>query len=265
MAAAGKAVAKVAEAGLPAELMTQMEQDAGRGISDNPNDVGLPFISVLNDLSPQVKKRDEAYIDGAEVGMMFNSITKELYPLGVEFLPVFYESCHVEWVPRDSGGGFVGKHPYDTPLLGAAQPNPAGKGAPRLPNGNDLVETRYWYGFYRPIVAEGEPVPTWEQGVIAYSSTGLKVSREWVGMTKRNVIPGSDGKIAPLFARIYNAVGKLFKNASGEWFLVQPSVGRWVTGEEYAVARRFAEQAEQGAVKVSQPDEGAGNAGETVL
>ena len=257
-ASAGTALATTAEAGLPAELMGMMQEDAGKGISDNPNDVGIPFIAVLQDMSPQVKKRDEAYIDGAEVGMLFNTVTKELYPHGVQFLPVYYESCHVEWVPRDAGGGFKGKHPFDTPLVRDARPNPEGKGAPRLPNGNDLVETRYWYGFFRPLDAEGNPVAgtRWEPGVIAFSSTGLKRSREWVGMTKRFLIPGTEA-VAPLFSHIYVVTTKLEKKNNNEWFLPSIVAGRWVTGDEYNIAKTFHEQAASGAVNVSQPD-GAG-------
>lgn len=263
---AGTELAKTAEAGLPAELMGMMEQDAGRGISDNPNDVGIPFISTLQDLSPQVKKRDEKYIEGAEVGMLFNSVTSELYPHGVEFIPVYYESCHVEWIPRDSGGGFVGKHPWDTPLLGHVQPNPAGKGPPRLPSGNDLVETRYWYGFFRPLDAEGNTLggTRWEPGVFAFSSTGLKRSREWVGQTKRHLIPGTE-KVAPLFSHVYTVVPALEKNASGEWFLPRATSGRWVTGDEYNAARTYAEQAEAGAIKVANPEGDGAPADETVL
>lgn len=254
------------EAGLPAELMGMMEQDAGRGLSDNPNDVGIPYIAVLADLSPQVKKRDEKYIEGAEVGTLWNTVTKELYPLGIEFIPAFYESCHVEWVPRDAGGGFRGKHPYDTPLLGQAQPNSTGKGALRLANGNDLVETRYWYGFFRPIVAEGERPAVWDVAVISLSSTGLRVSREWVGMTKRVYLPGTEKK-APLFSSVYSITTKLYNNPSGDWFLPEPKRLRWVTGEEYTNAKILADQIEAGAIKVSQP-ESAGddrNGDETVL
>ena len=251
----GTELAPAAEAGLPAEMMAMMQEDAGKGISENPNDVGIPFISVLADLSPQVKKRDEKYVEGAEVGMMINSVTQELYPHGVEFLPVYYESCHVEWVPRAAGGGFKGKHPFDTPLVGQARPNPEGKGPPRLPNGNDLVETRYWYGFFRPIDEKGEVVAPgrWEPGVFAFSSTGLKRSREWVGMTKRFVIPGTES-VAPLFSHVYTVTTSLEKNASGEWFLPKPTPGRWVTGQEYGIAKTYHEQAAAGAVNVSQPE-----------
>lgn len=252
----GKDVALSTEVGLPAELMGSMEEDAGRGISDNPNDVGIPFIAVLQDMSPQVKTRDEKYIEGAQVGMLFNTETRELYPHGVAFLPVHYESCQVEWVPRDSGGGFVAKHPYDTPLLQAAAPNPAGKGPPRLASGNDLVETRYWYGFFRPLLEAGgiDESRPFEPAVLAFSSTGLKVSRGWVGQTKRNVLPGSD-KIAPIFSRIYLVTTGIVKKNNNEWFLPVVEMGRWVTAEEYGVARRYAEQAEAGAIRVAQPEQ----------
>jgi hypothetical protein len=262
----GTELAVNAEAGLPAELMGMMEADAGKGISENPNDVGIPFIAVLQDLSPQVKKRDEKYVEGAEVGMLINSVTSELYPFGVEFLPVYYESCHVEWVPRDAGGGYKGKHPFDTPLLRDARPNPEGKGAPRLPNGNDLVETRYWYGFYRPLAEDGKTQAgtRWEPGVIAFSSTGLKRSREWVGLTKKFLIPGTES-VAPLFSHVYVVTTKVEKKNNNEWFLPAIAAGRWVTGDEYSIAKTFHEQAATGAVNVSAPDGGETDLAEDVV
>ena len=67
-------VAKKETAGLPAEVM--FEEDAGKGLGDiGQEDLALPFLKVLVQSSPQVNKRDGKYVEGAEPGMIFNSVT----------------------------------------------------------------------------------------------------------------------------------------------------------------------------------------------
>ena len=42
-------------------------------------DLALPFLKILGQLSPEVNKRDGKYVEGAEPGMIFNSVTGELF------------------------------------------------------------------------------------------------------------------------------------------------------------------------------------------
>ena len=53
---------------LPAALADMMEKDAGKGVSTAQEDNLVPLIYVLQANSPQVNKRDERYIEGAEPG-----------------------------------------------------------------------------------------------------------------------------------------------------------------------------------------------------
>jgi hypothetical protein len=137
-------------AGLPAELMEDMLADAGMGVSTDPNEVGIPFLYILQDLSPQVKKRDEQYVEGAEVGDIYNNVTREVIPAktGIDWIEVGFEAAMVEWKPNR--GGFVAKHPHLTPLRKQIRMVQDGdKMIPQLPSGNTLTETKYHYGMYR--------------------------------------------------------------------------------------------------------------------
>ena len=56
------------------------EDDANQGLSNlGHEDLALQFLKVLGQLSPEVNKRDGKYVQGAEAGMIFNTVTKELY------------------------------------------------------------------------------------------------------------------------------------------------------------------------------------------
>jgi hypothetical protein len=73
----------------------------------------LPFINVLQSKSPQV---EEKTVKGAEPGMFFNTVTNELYEELI-FIPASREHVMLEFVPRDNGGGFRGKHAYDSDFV----------------------------------------------------------------------------------------------------------------------------------------------------
>lgn len=258
----GTAVA-VAEANLPpAEIAEFLDQEAGRGLSTNANDVGIPYISILQDLSPQVKARDEAYIEGAEVGMIFHTQTKELIPgdEGFLFIPCFFKSAMVEWVPRKSGGGWVAEHPADTPLIRNCTINTDADGRrqpPRLPNGNDLIETKYYYGIAYDSAGIASPA------VLSFSSSGLKVSRDFQGQLQRVRTPS--GAKAPSFAKAYRVKTKLVSKNNNDWFVFDFAAERWVTSSEFAVAKAFADACELGNVVAARPDETISNQDEQVL
>jgi hypothetical protein len=42
-------------------------------------DMALPFIRILGQLSPQVTDGDSKFIEGAKPGMIYNTVTSELY------------------------------------------------------------------------------------------------------------------------------------------------------------------------------------------
>jgi len=82
---------------------------SGRGSEGvSTSDLVIPRLEIVQDLSPQRKKTDPAYIPGAEEGMMFNTVTKELYPTGVIIVPVLFRKEFIIWKNRQKGGGFAG-------------------------------------------------------------------------------------------------------------------------------------------------------------
>lgn len=88
-----------------------IKQGSSRGNENvEADDLQLPRLDVLQALSPQVNKKKESYIEGAEVGMLFNTLTGELYPEGVRITPVSFKKSYLVWVDRkiDNGGGLRG-------------------------------------------------------------------------------------------------------------------------------------------------------------
>ena len=63
-------------------------------------DVSLPRWTILQGLSPQVNPRKDEYVQGAQVGMLYNTATGEL-ATEKTFVFAAYEHRYVEWTPRD--------------------------------------------------------------------------------------------------------------------------------------------------------------------
>ena len=93
-------VAEKKTAGLPSNMF---EEDAAKGLGKiGQEDLALPFLKILGQLSPEVNKRDGKYVEGAEPGMIFNSVSGELYDgvKGIDVIPAFYKLEYIEWKDR---------------------------------------------------------------------------------------------------------------------------------------------------------------------
>ena len=56
-----------------------MEADAQQGAQNiSQEDLALPFLKILGQLSPEVNKRDCKYVEGAEPCKIINTVTNEL-------------------------------------------------------------------------------------------------------------------------------------------------------------------------------------------
>lgn len=195
-----------------AEMNAMFEAEAGAGFEEaSAASYAIPFLYVLQSGSPQCKKSDGAYIKGAEEGMLFNSVTKELFSGedGIVVVPCHYTHRFNEWKDRDSGGGFV--HEY----LPGEQPGTTKdeKGRDKLENGNNLVDTRNHY------VLIVKPDGSAEPALLTLSSTQLKKSRQWMSvMNGIKIKRGDSFAVAPMFSRMYRLTTVPESNDKGSWF-----------------------------------------------
>lgn len=166
------------------------------------DDFSIPFLALLQDLSPQVKKRNAAYVEGAEPGMLFNTVTGSV-STEVLFVPSCREHVYVEWIPRDSGGGFVARYDKNDPIVVQAKAASTKFGKYKTPAGNDLVETFYLYG----VMSDGELS---EPVVIAFTSA--KISEYKKFMTRVNMFtvttPTGGKQRPPLYAHLVRISSK---------------------------------------------------------
>ena len=102
------AVTEKVNAGALAVNMFEADADMGQGVENlTHEDLALPFLKILGQLSPEVNKRDGKYVQGAEPGMIYNSVTGELFDgeKGIEVVPCHYKLEYIEWQDRGEGSG----------------------------------------------------------------------------------------------------------------------------------------------------------------
>jgi hypothetical protein len=177
-------------------------------------DKSIPLITVLQELSPAVKKKHEDYVEGAEEGMLFNTATQELYDgeEGLVFAPACTVHTFLEFVPRAKGGGFVGRHEANSEVVLKAKAESATFGKYFTAEGNELNET---FEVYAVIQGNEEAGTAPVLCVIPFSSTKIKAYRKWNTRCGSTVPPGQH-RAAPLYANL--TVLKTFatKNSAGQ-------------------------------------------------
>lgn len=108
-----KAVAKKEEnaMAIPEEMQNLFDEDAGAGTeSVDLDDMQLPLLKQVQDISDERDPDAPEYIEGADSGHFFNSVTRELYTGDLDIIPCNIRKTVVAFTPRSMGGGFLGEY-----------------------------------------------------------------------------------------------------------------------------------------------------------
>ena len=235
-------VAEKKTAGLPSNIF---EDDAAKGLgSIGQEDLALPFLKILGQLSPEVNKRDGKYVEGAEPGMIYNSVSGDLYDgvKGINVIPCFYKLEYIEWKDRGEGPGApVAIYDSSSDIMSKTKPDANYKD--RLPNGNYIEKTASHF-----VIVSGDSPST---ALISMKSTQLKISRKWNSMMSGIKMKGKNGLFTPAsFSHIYRLKTTQMSNDKGTWFGWEVSKIGPVTDQSlYGQAKSFSENISKGNVK----------------
>ncbi len=167
------------------------------------DDLIIPRLIVLQELSPMCKRGNPKYNADAEPGMLVNSVTGEIYGTEAQIVPVFYNKQWLVWRDQKQGGGFLGafNSPGEADARIRQEENKAGLEAIDTPQHLCLVV---------------RPGGKLEEIMISLPKTKAKVSRNWNSMIK---LAGGDS-----FSRVYKVASvEESKNNNDFWnFDIKP-------------------------------------------
>lgn len=197
------------------------------------DDMIIPRIELVQALSPARKKTDAAYIEGAEEGMLYNNVTRELYGEGVTVVPVYYTKQFLVWKDRKSGGGgsngFRGA--FATETLARDAITQLGE------EGLEVSDTAQHF----VLVKTGD---SWQEAVISMAKSKMKVSKRWNSLIR---MTNTDS-----FSRAYKLSAVTETNARNEsYFNFGITPLGFVSKDVYDRAEKLYETIRAGGVKVS--------------
>jgi hypothetical protein len=249
MAKSEKTEVSVAGSTAVATVASFEEDAAVGGFGDmGADDLALPFLKILTNMSPQIGS-----VDGATPGMLFNSVTGELYDgkKGVVVVPCSYVRQYVEWAPRGSGSGApVAIHPATSDILTKTH-REAGDSKDYLENGNYVENTANHYVML--VDKEGG----YSHALISMKSTQLKKSRKWNSMMMSVKLDGKNGKFTPpMYSQKYRLTVVQEQKDQYKWHGWEiERVGTIEDQYLYGAAKSFAESISAGDVNVKHENE----------
>lgn len=194
------------------------------------DDLTIPRIELVQDLSKARKKNDPGFIEGAESGMLYNNVTRKLYGETLRVVPVYFRVEYLLWRDQKLGGGFGGAFPDVASARAALSTQ-------EKPDEWEVVDTNQH--FVVIINSDG----TLEDAAISMAKSKAKVSRNWNSLIKING--------GPRFSRVYELSGFSDKNKAGQDYhnLAVKNVG-FVTPDVFAYAESVYAAVASGKVQV---------------
>lgn len=245
---ADKSVVEIPKAGLPAVL--DFAEDAGAGFQNlSAQDVSIPFIGIIQQLSPQLKR--ETKVEGAEEGCIFNPVTQEVIDgeEGIVVIPCAYQKKWVEWKQRSVGGGFVKHHETDALLATCVQDDKMNE---ILPNGNVLVPTAYYYILLKTDSGN------WTKAILSWTKTQLKKSKKWNTIMSSIKFPKTNGEVytPAIFSHSYRLKTARETKNSYSWFGWEVAMEGVLTDKAiYNLAKALHQEVEKGEIKLKPVEE----------
>lgn len=208
------------------DMAFDFSQDVGAGMETADKDsFAIPFLAVIQKMSPQVDEAEAEYIEDARPGMLFNSVTQELFDgkEGLVFLPCAYQRRYIRWGAKDIGGGFKGEYMPDEvdDMLESGEVSelegrlyfPDDNGKIDEKKADQLKDTRNHFG-----ILLDEETGQAQQVLLSLASTQIKKSKQLMSMLNSVKVKGANGMVTPptWACRIrVNTVGE--SNDKGSW------------------------------------------------
>ena len=209
------------------EVPDHVKNATGAGNENvSTTDMAIPRIKLLQDLSPELKKSKAEYVEGAESGHMFNTVTKELFNEFYAINLVFDHEFAV-FRDRDFGGGFEGS--FETRAEAVEFTMAQAGNAEQAEKIYNIVET----GRHTIAIVDPETMRLFP-AIMDMSSTKLAVSNQW--NTDLNRLGGDR------FSSLWKVEAVEQEKKNNTFFNYKVTFVGWASDELYTEAKEKYEQ-----------------------
>ena len=188
-------------------------EDAEKGFENvRQESLALPILKLLQNSSGEAQKRNQNYVEGAEPGMLLNTVTKRLYngDTGINVVPCYYKLEYQEWADFGTGSGRPEQIYADDSDIISKTTKDGGKD--RLSNGNYILTVHQNY-----VLIVGDDAV--ETALISMSSSQGKISRKWQSLQMSQTMTDANGTYTPAsFSHIYNLSSVLNTGKGNQWY-----------------------------------------------
>lgn len=185
-------------------------------------DLTIPFLKILQKLSPECDKDNVEFIPEAEPGMIMNTATKQLYKPeeGVQVVIATVRRELTEWAPRESDKGMIANHGTDLSPLRNEQNTRNERGQVFTKDGNMLVEAMQYY-----VMVVDPETGMFDPAIISMASTNMKPAKDLNLMIKTAKFKTPDGRLinnVSSFVYVYSMKTQKRSNNQGTWYVFKP-------------------------------------------
>jgi hypothetical protein len=236
------------------------EEDFGGGFEGADKDsYAIPFLQILQKMSPLVDEDGPKHIEGAKAGMIYNTVTQALHDgkAGLTVVPCAYKRSFVEWAGREADGGFKGE--FTPEQIAEMQQRgeivmqdgklfrPLADGSINEKKSNYFADTRSHY-----VLTVNDATGETGQAILALSASQVKASKMLMTSLQQKKVDTARGKqTPPTFANRVRLTTVGMSNEKGSWSGVRFDLDGLVTDAAiFAEAKAFYKAIAAGEVKV---------------
>lgn len=182
-------IVRVDAGALDPAMLALMEQAAPTA-DFTRDDLAIPYLQIVQSLSPYVKRADPQYIAEAREGDIIDTLTHRLRPTAT-IIPVKFERNYTEWKP--SNGPLVKQWFTDSTKYDACGSD---FGSRTTPEGNEISPTNVYYIL---LVDDGFGQPM----ILSLGGTQAKKARRINSLIQSPINGPSGPFVPPMFARTF--------------------------------------------------------------
>lgn len=208
----------------PSHAVPAHVANTGRGNENVGAQLTVPRVKQLQKMSGEVDKHSDAYVEGAEPGNLFNTLTREIYGNEIYVMSLTFKEQFVAWGDRNKGIPMLGSYDSQAAADYAINETDAPENYSVTPTHQHVLLIK------DPSTGALETQPV----IMDFASSKMRISKDW---NSQIAMKGGDR-----FAALWKLESVSAANKQGQQFMnYKIEFVGWAKEEDYKAAEAFYE------------------------